>query len=351
MFPLVFVVPGSMETRTGGSIYDRRMAEGLRRLGWAVDIVELDATFPFPTPRALTHAADAFAALPGGAIAIVDGLALGVMPELIERAASRLRLAALVHLPLAADITMDPDVAVRFEGSERRALAAASMVIVTSATALKMLVAYGVGRDRIAIVEPGTDRQPLARGSTGGPVRILSVATLHPGKGHVMLLQALAEVADSDWRLTCAGSLTRHPPTVERVRATMATLGLEERVSLVGELDARQLAEHYDTTDVFALATRQETYGMAVAEALAHGVPVVSTATGAIPALVGDDAGVIVPPDDIEALTCALRRVLGDAGVRAHLIEGARRARERLRTWEDAAAQLSAALALLHTDG
>jgi glycosyltransferase involved in cell wall biosynthesis len=273
------------------------------------------------------------------------------MPELIEREASRLRLVALIHLPLGADIAMNPDAAVRLEEGERRALAPVSLVIVTGAATLNMLAGSDVRRDRIVVVEPGTDQQRLARGSTGGPIQILTVATLHPGKGHVLLLQALAGVTGPDWRLVCAGSLTRHPATVDRVRSTLETLRLEGRVSLVGELDDNRLAAYYDTTDVFALATRQETYGMAVAEALAHGVPVVSTATGAIAALVGDDAGVVVPPDDVEALTCALRRVLGDAGVRARLTAGARRARGRLRTWGDAAREFSAALALVHTNG
>ena len=58
--------------------------------------------------------------------------------------------------------------------------------------------------------------------------------------------------------------------------------------------------QRYDRTDVFVLATLRETYGMAVAEALAHGLPVVSTSTGAIPALVGTDAGLLVAPGDVQ---------------------------------------------------
>ena len=129
------------------------------------------------------------------------------------------------------------------------------------------------------------------------------------------------------------------------------TLGLVDRVTLVGELDAARLSECYDSADVFVLATLQETYGMAVAEALAHGLPVVSTTTGEISALVGDDAGLLVPPGDTEALTAALARVIGDAGLRARLAAGATRASERLPRWKDAAAKVSAALASLHTDG
>ena len=114
-------------------------------------------------------------------------------------------------------------------------------------------------------------------------MQLLAVATLNPNKGHEILLEALAAIPHKNWHLTCAGSVTRHPATVDRVRAAIRRLQLDDRVTLVGELDAVTLHECYDRADVFVLATRQETYGMAVAEALARGLPVVSTTTGAIP--------------------------------------------------------------------
>ena len=150
-------------------------------------------------------------------------------------------------------------------------------------------------------------------------MQLLSVATLNPGKGHEILFRALATVPHRNWRLTCVGSLERHPPTVERLRARLREDGLTDQVSLVGERDAAGLDAFYDRADLFVLATLHETYGMAVAEALARGLPVISTTTGAIAELVGDDAGLLVPPGDVEALAGALSRVLGDARVREQL--------------------------------
>ena len=83
---------------------------------------------------------------------------------------------------------------------------------------------------------------------------------------------------------------------------------------------------------------------MAVAEALAHGLPVVATMTGAIPELVGNDAGLLVPVGDAPALVEALSCMLGDAGLRARCAEGARRRRDRLPTWDEASGRLAAAL-------
>jgi glycosyltransferase involved in cell wall biosynthesis len=340
----VLVVPGRLDTRTGGYIYDRRIVEGLRARGWSIDVRELDASFPQPLALARDHAARVFAGIPSGTVTVVDSLALGVIPDILASHAGRLRIVALVHLPLVADVGLDPEAAARIEVTERRALEAAVLVVVTGKATVRLLARYRLPPGRVVVVEPGTDRAPLARGSKGPPVRLLCVATLNPGKGHEDLIVALAAVTYRDWHLTCAGSLTRHPPTVARVRAAVRRLDLDDRVSLVGEFDGPALEASYDRADLFVLATQQETYGMAVAEALAHGLPVVSTTTGAIPDLVDDDAGLLVTPGDTKALTAALSGVLGDADLRSQYAEGARRVRERLATWDQAAVNMAAAL-------
>jgi glycosyltransferase involved in cell wall biosynthesis len=344
MRPLVIVVPGRLDTPTGGYIYDRRMAQGLSQRGWSVEVRELDDSFPYPTPAALEHATRVLGDLPNGTPVVVDGLALGAMPDVIEHEAARLRIVALVHLPLGVDISIDRHAAARLEAFERRSFAAVALIIVTGKSTLALLARYGIARNHIVVVEPGTARAPVARGSGGTPLRLLSVATLNPNKGHEILMEALSTVAHRDWHLICVGSFTRHPATTERVRAAIHRLGLDDRVTLVGELEAGKLDEYYDRADVFVLPTLQETYGMAVAEALARGLPVVSTTTGAIPDLVGADAGLLAPPGDAMTFAGALARVMEDVQLRARLTEGARRVRDRLPDWERAFDEMAAAL-------
>ena len=120
--------------------------------------------------------------------------------------------------------------------------------------------------------------------------------------------------------------------------------GLTDDVELVGERDAAGLNAFYDRADLFVLATLHETYGMAVAEALARGLPVVSTRTGAIADLVGDEAGLLVPPGDGAALAGALSQVLDAPDVYERLAAGARRARARLPTWDESISRMIAAL-------
>ena len=348
--PLTVIVPGRLETRTGGYEYDRRIIAGLRGQGWPIDVHELEGTFPYPTEAARKRAADVLAAIPDGTLVLIDGLAGGSLPAEVEHEASRLKIVALVHLPLAAEIGLDRETAGLLEVRERRSLAAAALVVVTGTTTVDALARYGVVRGRIAVVEPGTRPAPLSRGSTGGPLQLLSVAAITAGKGHEILVRALEAIPQRDWRLTCAGSVDRDPSTAERLRRQLRASGLQDRVLMTGELDDDALELCYDSADVFVLATLHETYGMAVAEALAHGLPVVSTTTGAIPELVGaagngePPAGLLVPPGDREAMTAALSMVVGDPRMRAQFAEGARQVRDRLPTWDTAVDKMSTAL-------
>jgi len=342
---VALVVPGPISTRTGGSIYNRRMAEGLVARGWRVDVIELPGAFPFPNDEAVRRAGDALDALPDDALVLVDGLALNALPDVAERTGRRCRLVALVHLPLIADKSRSPLDIAALEPGERRALLAATRVIVTGAACIPLLARYRLPAGSIVIVEPGTDRKPIAAGSSGAEgVRLLTVGTIHAAKGYDVLLRALARQSDTAWQLRCVGSVTRDPKTTAQVQSLIDDYGLGTRVVFTGELASPGPDAEYDAADVFVTPTLQETFGMSVAEALAHGLPVIGTTTGEIPALVGADAGLVVPPGDVDALADALHRVLSDAALRARLAGAARRVRERLPTWDQAVEHMATIL-------
>ena len=341
---LTVVVPGSIETRTGGYGYDREIVSGLRRKGWNVDVCEIEGAFPFPTAADRASARRALAALPSAAPVLVDGLALGALPDEAIAASSHLSLVALVHHPLADETGLSAEAQASLFESERRALRAVRRVVVTSPATATRLDRFGVTADMIRVVEPGTDPAPQSRGSGRPVVELLCVATLVPRKGHDVLVRALSELRDAPWHLTCVGGLDRDVPWMRQLRDQVRAAGLEERISFAGEMGRAAVDVQYDAADVFVLPTWYEGYGMVVAEALARGVPVVSTDTGAIGGLVGTDAGLLVPAGDVAALTQALSAILRDASLRARLAEGARRVRERLPSWDDAARRMEQAL-------
>lgn len=347
MASLVLIVPGHLHTRTGGYIYDRRIVEGLRARGWRVDVREIDDDFPRPGPGSLERAAEVLRTLPDNSLVLIDGLAFGAMPDVAVHEASRLRLVALVHHPLALETGLDAESASALEASERRALTAARLVVVTSRATKDGLSRYDVSGDRIEVAEPGTDSASPARGSRSDCVALLSVAAVVPRKRHERLVEALASIPERNWRLTCAGSLERDPPTTARLRAMIQAHGLAERIACVGEQNEEGLARLYDSSDVFVLPSDHEGYGMALADALAHGLPAIATSTGAAGDLIGrgeEAAGILVEAGNRGELERALSRVVGDRAARERLAAAARRRRGRLPTWDDTCARMAEAL-------
>ena len=339
-----FLVPGELGTRTGGYGYDRRIIEGLRAAGWQVEVQSLGSGYPDPDAAALAMTRRVVEGLADDTLAVVDGLAFGVMAELAAAHARRLRWVALVHHPLSLETGLAPERQRALFESERRALAAARGVIVTSPATARALAAFDVAAARIAVVEPGTQPAALAPGSGLAGLTLLCVATVTPRKGHALLVEALAGLQDRPWTLLCAGSLTMDAACSAALAAAIEAHGLQERVRLLGECDEPGLRALYAAADVFVLPSFHEGYGMALAEALAHGLPVVSTRAGAIPDTVAATAGLLVPPGDVDALRAALQQVSDDAGLRASLAAGAREARRSLPTWDDSAARFAAAL-------
>jgi glycosyltransferase involved in cell wall biosynthesis len=339
-----WLVPGSIEQVTGGYRYDRLIVEGLRRAGHPVAVHELPGAYPFPDEGAIRAAEAALDGLPDGAAAVLDGLALPGVARAIGRAGRRLRLLALVHHPLSLETGLGPEEAARLERVERDCLAQAARVVVTSRHTAEVLGRFGVEGGRIGVVEPGVDRPARpARGSGGasggasgdgeGP-SLLCVATLTPRKGHLVLVEALARLRHLPWRLTCAGSAERDPACAAAVRAAIGRLGLEGRVDLAGEVPPEAMGALYDGADLFVLASHYEGYGMAFAEALAWGLPVVGTTAGAVPTVVPAGAGVLVPPGDPAALAAALAPLLSGPGARSSLREGASAAAAALADWD-----------------
>lgn len=339
-----FLLPGDLNTRTGGYTYDRHIIEGLRASNWQVDVRSLGEGWPVPDASSQALAREIVEALPDGELAMVDGLAFGAMPALAEAHAQRVRWVALVHHPLSMETGLGPETRQALFESERRALAAARGVIVTSPSTRRALAAFDVPESRIVVVEPGTEPAPLAVGSNHDELALLCVATVTPRKGHRLLVEALAGLNDRRWTLHCAGSLTMDAECTAAVIDAIEAHGLGDRVVLHGEQDDAGLRALYESADVFVLPSFHEGYGMALAEALAHGLPVISTSAGAIPDTVPVDAGVLVPPGDALALRAALQGVMDDAGWRTQLAAGARRARQYLPTWLDSAARFASAL-------
>jgi glycosyltransferase involved in cell wall biosynthesis len=324
---VVFAVPGDLATPTGGYTYDRRIITELASLGWRIEVKNLGDGFPHPTADTRAAACAWLLALRPGRPIVIDGLAFGALPDAAKALSAGHSLVALVHHPLALETGLSAADSAHLRASERSALMYARHVIATSASTARLLtVDYGVPSNRLSVVKPGTDRAAARSRKREGAIALLAVGAVVPRKGYDVLVAALAKLKHLSWELVIAGDSGRSPETFRRLQADIADLGLTNRIVLLGAVASEQLASLYVASDLFVLPSRFEGYGMAYAEAIAHGVPVVGTKAGAIPETVPADAGVLLPPDDVEALAVTLQRLIENPAEREYLAAGARAA-------------------------
>lgn len=346
---VTFVYPGDLDTRTGGYRYDKRIIHELQsnvipEHRWNVTLMSLHGDYPFPSTTQLTDALRQIADIPDGTLTVIDGLAYGVMPEVIKLHAERLLIVALVHHPLALETGLSDSQSAQLRELETQALRYAHRVITTSHLTALSLADYHVATEMIQAILPGTDSANISAGSRGDCAELLCVATLTPRKGHSVLLDALKQITDIPWHLNCAGSLDRDSATYQTLVHKCHQNGISSNVSFVGELSDSQLDQYYDKADLFVLASYHEGYGMVLTEAIARGLPIVCSDAGAMPHTVPDGAGILVPAGDDRAFANAIRNYFTNEMLRTRLRQAALDAREQLRNWHQASVEFSCIL-------
>ncbi len=327
---------------SGGNTYDRRICRGLHSLGWSVHEHAVPGRWPRAEAGALAAVVER---IDDGAIVLLDGLIASTAPEVLVPQARRLRLVVLVHMPLGHR-PADRD-ALR---AEHAVLSAAAAVVTTSAWTRRLLLElYQLPAERVHVAEPGVDAADLARGTAAGG-ELLCVAAVTFDKGHDLLLDALVTISDLSWNCVCVGSLERDPKFVRDLRLRARDVGLGGRVCFPGPRTGPDLARSYAAADLIVLASRAETYGIVVVEALARGLPVVAAEVGGVPGALGHGhagtrPGILVAPGDHAELGSALRTWLSDAELRGRLRRAARERRESLPGWSTTTSAIAAVLA------
>lgn len=334
-----WVVLGSLEQVTGGYVYDRKVVAGLRRLGHDVEVISLGS------------------ALPREGLALLPRLTTGrfdvvVADELCHRATAVL-FSALALLGFSARRVLLVHHLEEWEDqrarlSEWTCLRLAHHIVVTSHTSRERLRrALGVeasvcvpgvepSKGVLALRRAATSRKDgSARKSPTQSARLLFVGTVTPRKRLHALIEALAALPECDYTLTVVGDDRRDLDYACRVRALLrAHESVARRTEWLGRVDEGRLHGLYRSSDVLVSTSSFEGYGMALAEAVAAGLGVVSTDVGAVPEVLrrGEEA-LLVPLDEPQKLSAALRSVIDDPALRAQMRRCA--AQREFSSWDD----------------
>jgi glycosyltransferase involved in cell wall biosynthesis len=360
---MAWVLYGSLEQRTGGTIYDARVVEGLRRAGDDVHVVSLEEGASTRTPTGFAKTLPPIARV---ARMATSGLGLArtireIEPDIVvgdelcfrelgiafrmlggER---RPRRVLLVHHLTAWELELSPLRRRVVGAAERFAIDASDALIVTSRTTKERLVREGARR-RIDVVLPGADRLRRSENVGGSDLRFVFLGAVVGRKRVLELVGAFARGAQRRGRLAIVGSTTRDAAYVESVREAIARHGLGDRVVMGGEVDDAGVERALAHADVLVMPSTLEGYGIASTEAIHAGVPVIAARAQGIEEALALCPDATLFADDEHALAAALDRFSSDAALRASMITAARAAAPRMPTWAGCVETFRAALRL-----
>jgi glycosyltransferase involved in cell wall biosynthesis len=336
-----FAIPGDLALPTGGYAYDRHVLAHLPACGVDARHLPLPGSFPNPSDADLAETSRALLAEHWRTVLLIDGLAYGALPTGMAAGLAG-RVVALCHHPLALETGIDAARAAELKRLESAALGYAAAVIVTGAGTRDILVRdFGVEPGKITVAEPGVTRSARASETPfGQPLKLLAVGAISPRKGYDLLIAALAPIAGLPWTLTIAGAVLDRA-TFAALEEQVKEAGLAGRVRFAGALEEARLDALYRDSDIFVMASHYEGYGMVLTEALARGLPIVTTRSGPGVDALPDAAAQKCAVGDAGDLTGSIAYLMGDASARRRHADAAWAAANALPHWRDTARRIA----------
>ena len=358
------LIYGSLDTLSGGYLYDRKLVEHLRQAGDSVEIVSL------PWRSYPAHLADNLSLrlyrrlrdLPVD-ILLQDELnhpSLALVNRRLRRLQPRYPIISIVHhlrsseqhprrlLPLYRAVercylrTVDGFI---FNSRTTRQAVAALRGESEGLAPLGGVIAYPAADHLPAPDDGGAQRLISARQSSPGPLRILFVGNLIARKGLHHLIEALSRQPPAEWRLNVVGDDAVNSAYAAAVRRQIGAGGWEGNIRLHGRVSDSELAQQYSAAHLLAVPS-YEGFGIVYLEAMAFGLPVLASVHGGGGEIVGHGVnGFLVEPADADGIAAHLSAVAGD---RERLALLGRNARQRFNShprWADSAAAIREFLA------
>ncbi len=348
------VIYGSLDTQSGGYLYDRRLVAHLRAAGDEVEILSL------PWRNYARHLSDAFSPAWAARLrsASFDVLLEDELnhPSLLcagRHVPPGTRRISIVHHLRCSERRPAWQTAF-YRAIERRYLKGVDGFIFNSQTTRASVEALtGTGSPGAVAVPAGNRWTDLpstdeieARALRPGPLRLIAVGNLIERKGFHVLLEGLAALPLERWQLRIAGRTDADPVYAARLRAQITRLGLAGQVTLEGGLDDAALGAALRYSDILAVPSSYEGYGIVYVEGMGFGLPALASASGAAGEIItpGLD-GWLAPSENPAAITTAIAPLLTDRARLAAMSQAARRRFETHPTWTQSMSRARAFLA------
>jgi len=317
------IIYGDLETLTGGYLYDRKLVDYLRSRGDRVEVISL------PWRSYGRHLADNLSR------SLLRRLREAKFDVLIQDELNhpslfllnlwlkdrvRYPIVTLVHLLRCSESR--PAWLNRMYGAvERRYLRTVDGAVFNSNTT-RATVKQLIGRDISGVVAyPGRDHlhyefpaEEIAQQERRtGPLRVIFLANVLPGKGLNTLIDALSQMPPSSWRLMAVGSLTMDPSFSQSIRDQIVRAGLSDNVELVGAVPHDEIPGYLVRNHILAVPSRYEALGIAYLEAMGFGLPVIATTAGGAHEIISHgEVGFLTSPGDVNMLARYLRQINQD---------------------------------------
>ena len=331
---IYFFNPGSIHTRSGGTIFNKHIIANLKEYT-SVDLIEIQGDFPMMSDQSLQQLANRLHQIPKNSLCIVDSLLLGNSLPILNLFFSTQKIIPLVHLLLTDESNLSINEKKQYS-EEFTILRKAHHIIVTSYFMKNRLNAKSINTP-VSVLWPGITPFTQTKGAQSITKNIIFVASMIPRKRVEDLIISLSNCTELNWVCHIAGSTQRNISYVTYIKQLVKNYKLQKRCIFLGDLNPTKLNLLYSSADIFVQTSEFETYGMSLREAYSSGIPCVTTDTGGSLEQLNKNAILTFKPHDTQRLTHLLHRLLQDCDYRQQLSTLAYDSRSSLITWQETA--------------
>jgi glycosyltransferase involved in cell wall biosynthesis len=332
------IIIGDINRLTGGYLYEKKLVEYLRGKGIQADVVSIP-NIPYML-QFFSNLWLPFYFLGKRYDVIIEDEMTHPAVWLFNfwaKYVKKAKVVAIVHMFRSVAVSDSWQMPfVKF--MEKSMLMSTDLVIANSRHTKEQTEKMGLPDEAIEVVYPGFDTH-LVRDKQSRPtdeVKLLFVGNWDPRKGLETLVEAMYRLNNPKIVLDIVGDDSPYPMYTRRIKRKVTHWGLEGRVRYHGRIDRESIGRFYSDADIFVLPPSYEAFGIVFAEAMSFGLPIIATNAGGIPELVDhDENGLLVPPNDANALADAIDKLASSTELREEMGRKSYEKSKELNTWDD----------------